>query len=70
MFSSAHIFFWNELIKFNPSNKVTTNLMDSSYGDGTTVELYTSAPTSDVGLHHLNCFIDERISECNVYRGI
>ena len=69
MSSSTH--FWRELKKISPANKVTTNIMDNAHGDKNVMELlltkymslYSSVPTSDAGLQHLNCIIDIGISD-------
>ena len=69
MSSSTH--FWKELKKISPANKVTTNVMDNAHGDKNVMELlltkyktlYNSVPTSDDELQHLNCIIDNGISD-------
>ena len=69
MSSSAN--FWKELKKISPANKVTTNVMDNAHGDKNVMELLltkyktlnNSVPTSDDELQHLNCIIDNGISD-------
>ena len=63
--------FWKELKKISPANKVTTNVMDNTHGDKNVMELlltkyktlYNSVPTSDDQLQHLNCIIENGISD-------
>ena len=63
--------FCKEFKKISPANKVTTNVMDNAHGDKNVLELlltkyttlYSSIPTSDDGLQHLNCIIDIGISD-------
>ena len=63
--------FWKELKRISPANKVTTNVMDNAHGDKNVMELlltkyktlYNSVPTSHDELQHLNCIIDNGISD-------
>ena len=55
----------------SPANKVRTNVMDNAHRDKNVMELlltkcktlYNSVPTSDDELQHLNCIIDNGISD-------
>ena len=68
---SSSTSFWKELKKVSPANKVTTHVMDNAHGDRNVMELlltkyktlYNSVPTSDDELQHLNCIIDNGISD-------
>ena len=63
--------FWKELKKISPANKVTTNVMDNAHGDKNEMELlltnyktlYNRVPTTDDEIQHLNCIIDNGISD-------